>query len=57
MFYILLFELIYLNILFQIIFYFELDDQVEYEIKKIIDKNAQNCYFVKWKRYSNSNNI
>ena len=56
MFHILLLELTHLNILLQIIFYFEFDDQVEYKIKKIINKDAWGCYFVKWKKYLDFNN-
>ena len=56
-FHILLFKPIHLDISLQIIFYFKSDNQIEYKIKKIIDKNTQNCYFVKEKSYLNSNNI
>ena len=47
MFYILLFKLIYLNILFQIIFYFELDEKIKYKIEKVMNKDLNGCYFVK----------
>ena len=49
-------ELVYSDILLQIIFYYKVDQKREYEIEMIVDKNYQKKYLVKWKKYPDFEN-